>query len=240
MQDTWDIWDPNMKVNMNGGDIVGYKYFGFGGLDKPAKGLKPFEGTKPGNGTEFNVFLTPQAPWPVKLNVMLDGPYDNETWKGKKIGEIFVPSGSPREVTKFKIDVADAVDGLDGKHAVYLVAEGAPNRPAVVLNGIGFSKKGDELVHTPSPEITIAVNGVALNLPEYPTRSTNDNGYTGYDLYDVNYTLLSDKTPEISALTSSGEPVKFEITQPKSSKDHAIVKCDYNGKVKTYTLIPSK
>lgn len=40
-------------------------------------------------------------------------------------------------------------------------------------------------------------------------------------------------------MTSSGEPVKFEITQPKSAKDKAIVKCDYDGKVKTYTLIPS-
>ncbi len=239
MQDTWDIWDPNMKVNMNGGDIVGYKYFGFGGLDKATKGLKPFEGTKKGNETEFNVFLTPQAPWPVKLSVMLDGPYANDTWKGKKIGEIVVPAGSPSEITKFKIDVSDAVDGLEGKHAIYLVAEGAPGRPAVALNGIGFSKKGDDLVHTLAPEITIAVNGVALNLPEHPTRSTVDNGYTGFDRYDVNYTLLSDKTPEVTAVASNGSNVKIDIEQPKSHSDKATVKCDYNGVVKTYTLIPS-
>lgn len=238
MQDTWDIWEPNMKVCMNGGDIVGYKYFGFGGLDKATKGIKPFEGTKPGNETEFNVFLTPQSPWPVKLNVMLDGPYANDTWKGKKIGEIIVPARSPREVSQFKINVSDAVDNLDGKHAIYLVAEGAPGRPAVVLNGIGFSKKGDELVYAPAPEVTIAVNGVALNLPENPTRSNNDNGYTGYDRYDVAYTLLSDKAPEISAI--SDKNVKIDIEQPKSAEDKAVVKCDYNGIVKTYTLIPTK
>lgn len=229
-----------MPVNMKGGDIVGYKYFGFGGLEKASKGVQPFEGTKPGNGTEFNVFLTPQTPWPVKLNIMLDGPYANDTWNGKKIGEIVVPPRSPQEVTKFKVDVSEAVDCLDGKHAIYLVAEGAPGRPAVVLNGIGFSKKGDELEHAAAPEVTIAVNGVALNLPEYPTRSTNENGYTGYDRYDVIYTLLSDKTPEVTAIASSGQPVKIDIEQPKSAKDKAIVKCDFNGKVKTYTLIPSK
>ncbi len=238
MQDTWDICNPNTAGNINGGDVVGLKYFGFGGLDHAIKGLKPFEGTKPGNGTEFNVFLTPQTPWPAKLSVMIDGPYANETWKGKKIGEIVVPAGSPREVTKFKVDVSDAVDGLDGKHAIYLVAEGAPGRPAVILNGVGFSKIGDDLIHEAAPEVTIAVNGVALNLPEHPTRSNNDNGYTGYDRYDIPYILLSDNTPVISAL--SGKNVKIDIEQPKSAEDKAVVKCDYNGIVKTYTLIPSK
>lgn len=239
MQDTWDIWDPNMKVNMNGGDIVGYKYFGFGGLDKAQKGLEPFEGTKPGNGTEFNVFLTPLVPWPTKVSIMLDGPYENETWKGKKIGEITIPHGSAREVTQFKVDVSDAVDNLDGKHAIYLVAEGAPGRPAFVLNGIGFSKKGDPLVHEQAPKVTIAVNGVALNLPENPTRSNNENGYVGYDRYDVPFKLLSDKTPEVLAITSSNTPdIKIDVEQPKSVKDKATVKIDYKGKVKTYTLIP--
>lgn len=239
MQDTWDIWNPNMKVNMNGGDIVGFKYFGFGGLDKATKGLKPFDGTKLGNETEFNVFLTPLTPWPSKISVMLDGPYDNDTWKGKKIGEIIVPHGSPREVTQFKVDVSEAVDTLDGKHAVYLIAEGAPGRPAVVLNGIGFSKKGENLIRPESPEMTIAVNGVALNLPEFPTRSNNDNGYTGYDRYDVDYTLLSDATPVVSAVCNNPE-VKISVEQPNSKDDKAIVKCDYNGVVKTYTLIPSR
>ncbi len=237
IQDNWDIWEPNKKVNMNSGDIVGYKYFGFGGLDKATKGLKPLEGTKPGNASEFNVFLTPLAPWPVKLSVMLDGPFDNDTWKGKKIGEIVVPGGSAQEVTKFTIDVADAIDGLDGKHAIYLVADGKSGRPAVALNGVGFSKKGDSLVYTPAPEIKIAVNGVALNLPENPTRSTNDNGYTGYDRYDVNYTLLSGDVPEIAAVCSDPN-VKIEIEQPNTPADKAVVRLDWQGKVKTYTLIP--
>ena len=237
-QDTWDIWDANMPVKMNGGDIVGYKYFGFGGLDKAEKGLKPFKGTKKGNDTQFNVFLTPQVPWPAKIGIWLDGPYDNDTWKGKKIGEIEVPGGSESVMTKFTVDVADAVDGLKGKHAIFLVAEGMPNRPVCVLNGIGFSTKNNPLEHTPSPKVTIAVNGVALTLPENPTRSTNDNGYTGYDRYDVSYTLLTNNVPTVSAVCDN-PAVKISIDQPKSVSDKATVKFDYNGKVKTYTLVPT-
>ena len=45
-----------MPVDVRGSDIIGYKYFGFGGLKKAQKGLKPFEGTKKGNKTSFNLF----------------------------------------------------------------------------------------------------------------------------------------------------------------------------------------
>ena len=45
-QDSWDIWDNHMPIgNVKNGQIIGYKYFGFGGLKKNAKGLKAFEGT---------------------------------------------------------------------------------------------------------------------------------------------------------------------------------------------------
>ena len=239
MQDTWDIWNPNMKVNMNGGDIVGFKYFGFGGLDKATKGLKPFEGTKPGNATEFYVSLTPMAPWPVKIDVMLDGPYANDTWNGKKIGEISVPGGRPGEELVLKADVSEAVDNLVGKHAVYLVAHGAPGRPAVALNGVGFTKKGGSPYIPSSPKVEIYVNGVGIGLPEIPTRSNDFNGYTGYDRYDVPIKLATDKAPEVVAATVSDDhDVKVEIEQPKSARDKAVVRFDYNGKVKTYTLIP--
>lgn len=61
----------------------------------------------------------------------------------------------------YTLDVASAVDNLDGKHAIYLKAEGIPGRSAVELNGLGFSKKDNPLEHIPSPKVTIAVNGVA-------------------------------------------------------------------------------
>lgn len=84
-QDSWEIWDNHMPItNMKNGNIVGFKYFGFGGLEKDTQGLKAFEGTKKGNKTAFNLFLTPKTAKSFKVNVWLDGPWDNATWKGKK------------------------------------------------------------------------------------------------------------------------------------------------------------
>lgn len=150
-----------------------------------------------------------------------------------------MPPGSPREQMCFKIDVSDAVDNLDGKHAVYLVAEGAPGRPAFALDGVGFGKKNDVLNSPSAPEVAIYVNGVAIDLPEHPTRSNDFNGYTGYDRYDVPIRLYTDKAPEIKALVSSdADDVKIDIEQPKTATDKATVRFDYKGKVKTYTLLP--
>ena len=45
-QDSWDVWDNNMEItNIKNKEIIGYKYFGFGGLKKADRGIKPFEGT---------------------------------------------------------------------------------------------------------------------------------------------------------------------------------------------------
>lgn len=145
-QDSWDIWDNHAPVtNVKNGNIIGYKYFGFGGLDKDKSGLKAFEGTKKGNQTAFNLFLTPKTPKTFKVNVWLDGPWDNATWKGEKIGEISVPANSAQEAKQFKIDVSKFVDGLNKKHAIFLVAEG-PEGALFDLIGLGFSSKRKEIV----------------------------------------------------------------------------------------------
>src|SRR5690606_24159839 len=40
-QDSWDIWDNHMPItNVKNKHIVGFKYFGFGGLKKDTLGLK--------------------------------------------------------------------------------------------------------------------------------------------------------------------------------------------------------
>jgi hypothetical protein len=229
-QDNWDIWDNSMPVNVSDKDIVGYKYFGFGGLAEAEKGIKPFEGTAEGNGTSFNVFLTPKTDKAFKINVWLDGPWANETWKGTKIGEINVPAGSAEEVTRFTIDVAKFVDNLDKKHAIYLVAEGEGD--LCELMGLGFSKKGQKMNYPAPPTVTISVNGQALEMPAVPVRSTNENGYVGYDQYEVTYT--AEGTPKVSA-KADNKAVKIEVTQPDENGT-AVVKCDYNGVVKTYTV----
>jgi len=123
-------------TNMKNGSIAGFKYFGFGGLDTDKNGLKAFEGTKKGNKTAFNLFLTPKTTKTFKVNVWLDGPWDNATWNGKKIGEIIVPANSAQETTKFTIDVSKFVDQLDKKHAIFLVAESV--EPDALFNFIGL------------------------------------------------------------------------------------------------------
>ena len=237
-QDSWDIWDNNMPISVQGGDIIGYKYFGFGGLDKAQKGLKPFAGTKEGNRTAFNLFLIPETDASFKINIWLDGPWDNSTWKGKKIGEINVPANSARKFTQVTADVSEAVDKLDKKHAIYLVAEGGSNGKLCTLLGLGFSANGQSLDYPAVPEISITVNGLKVDLPATPVRSTNANGITGYDQYEARFTLPAgtNGTPKVAA-SASDPSVKIDITQPASRDGKAVVKFDYKGKVKTYTVV---
>jgi hypothetical protein len=237
-QDTWDIWDNNMPVtNLKNSNIVGFKYFGFGGLAEHTKGLKPFEGTKPGNETKFNVFLTPRTAKSFKVNVWLDGPWANDTWKGTKIGEIVVPAGSAQETAQFTIDVSKAVDNLDKKHAIYLVAEGADGEALYDLIGIGFSSKNKPIVRPIAPTVSISVNGNAIELPAIPVRSTNQNGIVSYDLYEAKAQLpAGGSVPTVSA-SASDPAVKITVTQAKSASEPAIVKFDYKGVVKTYNVL---
>ena len=236
-QDSWDIWDNHAPVtNVKNGNIIGYKYFGFGGLDKDKSGFKAFEGTKKGNQTAFNLFLTPKTPKTFKVNVWLDGPWDNATWKGEKIGEISVPANSAQEAKQFKIDVSKFVDGLNKKHAIFLVAEG-PEGALFDLIGLGFSSKRKEIVRPVAPVVGITVNGKNIELPEAPVRSTNANGITGYDIYEATYKVPADASgiPVVSA-SADNKDVKIKITQAASASGTAIVKFDYRGIVKTYRV----
>lgn len=238
-EDSWDIWDNSMPIKMSDKDIVGYKYFGFGGLEESQKGLKPFEGTKPGNRTSFNLFLTPVTDISFKINVWIDGPWENDTWKGKKIGEIVVPAGSAEEVTKFTIDVSESVDNLDKKHALYLVAEGEGE--LCRLMGLGFSRKGQKMEYPAPPAVSISVDGKDIRLPVSPVRSTNSNGYMTYENYAAEYEVPEGQTsvPEVKAKCDNRR-VKVEVTQPESTDGTATVKFEYNGTVKTYTVSMKK
>ena len=59
MQDQRDVWDNSMDIaGLKNGSIVGFKYFGFGGLAKDTKGCKAFEGTKKGDETRIEIEVT--------------------------------------------------------------------------------------------------------------------------------------------------------------------------------------
>lgn len=238
-QDSWDIWDNHMPItNVKNGNIVGYKYFGFGGLSENKKGLKAFEGTKKRNRTAFNLFLTPKTQKSFKVSVWMDGPWDNDVWNGTKIGEIVVPANSKQETTQFSINVSKFVDHLDKKHAIYLVAESADQDALFDLIGLGFSSRNMKIVRPIAPTVSIAVNGQAVEVPSTPVRSTNANGIVGYDLYEtvVKIPAGSSQTPVVTA-TADNKSVKVVVTQAESASGTATVKCDFNGIVKTYNVV---
>jgi len=240
-QDSWEIWDNHMPItNVKNGHIVGYKYFGFGGLQSSKNGIPAFEGTKNGNKTAFNLFLIPKTKKSFKVNVWLDGPWENNTWKGQKIGEIVVPANAASESTKFKIDVSEFVDNLDKKHAIFLVAEGDDSELLFDLMGLGFSSKDREINRPIVPKVNIAVNGQAIEVPQIPLRSTNENGIVGYDLYESTYKIPTGTTqiPVISATTDNPD-VKIDIVQATSASGEGLVKFTYNGQVKKYRVLLS-
>ena len=238
-QDTYDMWDNNMPItNVKNGNIVGFKYFGFGGLAKATKGLKAFEGTKVGNKTAINVFLTPKTASAFKVNVMMDGPWDNATWKGVKLGVINVPANAAQVTTQYTLDVSAIVDNLGKKHSIYLVAEGAEGEGLFDLAGLGFSSVKKPLVRPVPPTVSIKVNGVDIAVPALPVRSTNANGIVGYDIYEAKYTVPATETATpVVAASANDASVKVTVKQADSKTGTAVVKCDYNGIVKTYNVV---
>lgn len=235
MQDTWDMWDNSMDMVVKNSDIIGFKYFGFGGLEKDTKGIKAFEGTAPKNKTKINLFLAPKTDAAFKIKVMLDAPWNNNVWSGKEIATIEVPAGASKDVTCFTADVAQYVDNLDGKHAIYLIAEGEGNNTLFELEGIGFSKGKKELVRPVAPTVTIKVGGQVVELPETPVRSTNRNGIVEPSLYEANYSLASGQSTEVTA-SADNKAVDFEITQINGNSGTAVVKAVYNGVTKTFNI----
>ncbi|MCL2405010.1 MAG: hypothetical protein FWC92_05635, partial [Defluviitaleaceae bacterium] len=236
LQDSWDIWDNHMPItNMASGHIVGYKHFGFGGLAQSKKGLKPFAGTKPGDNTKFNLFLVPKTSNAFSIDIWLHGPYANEAWNGKKIGTINVPAGTANTETRFTIDVATYVEGLDKKHGIYLVAESESDEPLCDLIGLGFSSKDKDIVRVAPPAICIMVDGDGIELPPHPVRSTYENGITGYDIYEVKVSRPGNKTTIPTVTASADDTVEIDtIIQADTLCGTAIVRFIYKGVSKTY------
>ena len=245
MQDNHDVWNNSMDLaGITNGGIVGFKYFGFGGLSKDTKGVKAFAGTKKGDNTNIFVNLTHGRHGAFKIHVRLDDP-----WKGKEIATISVPENDNRESAIFEASVPD-VEGLTGKHAIYLVADGPevqapqqpqwggrrqqqPQRPQGLfdLHGIGF-KKGAEVVNAPVvPQVTITVDGQKLNIPERPLMSTNQNGYTECNHYQLYVPLKAGSKIETKA-TAPG--VKFTVSP--ISDGRATVRATYQGQEKVFLI----
>ena len=117
MQDNFDVWNNSMDLaGITNKGIVGFKYFGFGGLAQDTNGLKAFKGVQKGDGAALNLHLTPGGHGAFKIHVLLDNP-----WNGQEIAVVNVPAGAQRSAQMYQVAVP-AVEGLTGKHAIYLVA----------------------------------------------------------------------------------------------------------------------
>ena len=243
MQDNHDIWNNSMDLaGITNGGIVGFKYFGFGGLAADTKGLKAFEGTKTGDGTILCLNLTHGGHGAFKIHVRLDDP-----WNGQEITVFDIAADEARN-PKLYLKNVPAVEGLSGKHAIYLVAEGpdikAPERPRwggprgpqrpqglFDLHGIGFTKAGVSMSAPSVPQVTILADGQKLVIPATPIRFTNLNGYTDQTRYQV-YGKLTDSSKIIA--TSSNPEVKFEVSPIVEGR--ATVKATYNGLTKIFLI----
>ena len=231
MQDNFDVWNNSMDLaGVKNGGVVGFKYFGFGGLAQHTKGIKPFEGTKQGDNTKLCINMTPNGKKAFRVRVMLDGPYANSTWNGKEIAVVDVPANAAKEAKTYEVAVP-AVEGLTGKHAIYLVVEGAGNEPLVDFHGIGFAKAGKPCQRPAVPTVSILVDGKAVAMPTKPIFSTNDNGLMDLTNYQVYAPLKPNST--IMVVTNGGS-VKREIG--KIVDGRATVRCTFNGKEKIYKI----
>ena len=249
MQDNHDVWNNSMDLaGIQNGGIVGFKYFGFGGLAQDTKGCKAFEGTKKGDVVYLNLYLTPSNKGDFKIHVMLDDP-----WKGQEIA-VETMAGSNNMARMVAIPVP-AVEGLTGKHAIYLVVEGPevqqpqqpqgrpqfgrgpqqPQRPQGLfdLHGIGFSKGATSITaFVPKvPQVTITADGQKLNIPSTPVRFNAQNGFSEQNRYQVYGRLL--KGSKLEA-TSDVPGVKFDISPVVEGR--ATIKATYQGNTKIFLI----
>ena len=247
MQDNHDVWNNSMDLaGIQNGGIVGFKYFGFGGLAKDTKGCKAFGGTKAGDNTTIGLNLTPSGKGAFKIRVKLDDP-----WKGQEIGVIDVPANAERKATTYFAAVP-AVEGLTGKHAIYLIADGPevqqpqqpqrgqfggrgpqqPQRPQGLfdLHGLSFSKGADHKAPV-VPQVTITADGQKLNIPTTPVRFNAQNGYAEQNRYQVFGRLM--KGSKLQA-TADVPGVKFEVSPIVEGR--ATIKATYNGQTKIFLI----
>jgi hypothetical protein len=234
-------------AGITNGGIVGFKYFGFGGLAQDTKGVKAFEGIKKGDNPHLYLNLTYSGKGAFKIHVKLDDP-----WKGQELGVVYIDDKTPTNQAVTVSHLVPDVEGLTGKHAIYLVVEGpdlkqperpqgpwgrrqqGPQRPQGLfdLHGIGFTKTDAKPVPF-VPQVTITADGQKLNIPAQPIMSTNANGYTDYTHYQL-YAPLKAGSKIQATCEKAPDAVKFDISSVVNGR--ATVKATYRGKEKIFLI----
>ena len=251
MQDNHDVWNNSMDLaGLQGGSIIGFKYFNFEGLAQDAKGIKAFKGFNKDYPNSFRVHLTTEGNLgKFKIHVMLDDPYN-----GREIVTI-EDFCTDKKVTRecdqiLSKETNELLGGLKGKHAIYLVVEGSavkqpeqqqrgqwgqrpqqPQRPKglFTLHGIGFAA-GDFKMGS-VPQVSISVDGQELALPETPVRTTNANGLVDNRTYQVYAPLKAS-----SQLKATASDPQVGIVVSPISEGRATVRATYNGQEKVFLI----
>jgi hypothetical protein len=179
---------------------------------------------------------------------MLDDP-----WKGQEVKVVDVPANFPANKPLTISTLVPALEGLTGKHAIYLVVDGPeikqpeqpqrgpwgrrqePQRPQGLfdLHGIGFAKDGAGAQPAFVPEVTITVDGQKLNIPAKPIMSTNANGYTECNRYQL-YAPLKAGSKVQATCEKAPRAVEFDISPVVAGR--ATIKATYRGKEKVYLI----
>ena len=249
MQDNHGVWNNSMDLaGIQNGGIIGFKYFGFGGLAQDTKGVKAFKGINKGDNAQLCLNLTPGGKGAFKIHVLLDNP-----WNGEEVALFTIPEDAPKFAWTISKSVP-ALEGLTGKHAIYLVAEGPevkqpeqpqgpwarrgpqqPQRPQGLfdLHGIGFGTPGALAQPDFVPEVTITVDGQRLNIPQLPVRTTNANGYTDLTHYQVYAPLKADSKLEATC-EKAPDAVQFDISPIIDGR--ATIRATFKGKEKIFLI----
>ena len=253
MQDNHDVWNNSMDLaGLQGGSVIGFKYFNFEGLAQDTKGVKAFKGFNKDYPNSFRINITTEGgSEKFKVHVMLDDPY-----KGREIA-VFHDFNTEKKVTRdcsviLSTEVEEMLAKLKGKHAIYLIVEGPevkqpeqpqgrqfqrpqqPQRPKglFTLHGIGFAA-GDYKMPV-VPKVTITVDGKEVSIPENPVMATNANGYMDATNYQVYAPLKNNSAIAVSATDGIEGKVTFQVSP--ITEGRATVKATYNGKTKTFLI----
>ncbi len=250
MQDQRDIWNNSMDLaGLKNGDIIGFKYFNFAGLAEDTKGCKAFEGSKEGEDVYITFDMTRTTDQNFNIKIMLDAPYANDVHNGKELATLHI--GGPMQADRSHQHAIKlpGLGGLQGKHAIYFVVEGpelkeperprwggprGPQRPRGLfdLHGFGFHKSPDNGPVAPEvPQMNIAIDGVKLTVPQQPLLSTNLNGYTMNNHYQL-YGRMNANS--VITATCDNKDVKIEIGQIADGR--ATVKATWKGLTKVFLI----
>lgn len=101
------------------------------------------------------------------------------------------------------------------------------------LHGIGFAKNGVGAQPAFVPEVTITVDGQKLNIPAKPIMSTNANGYTECNHYQL-YAPMKAGSKVQATCEKAPEAVAFTISPVVAGR--ATIKATYKGKEKIFLI----